>query len=286
MAVTFPADSTSVPVRNRARPLETDGSLEADKRRLYKAAKNMEALFLNQLLKAMRNTIPESEDDSGPGLGGGLGKGLYTEMFDQELAQNMSGLTPNSLADILYGSLERVLESCHQTPTEKAPGDIEISPGRQHLNIRSSRGEGVKTSRNRGSGAADSLAAYDNVIQGVSKKYRLDPELIRAVIRVESNGDPAAVSRAGAKGLMQLVDTTASDMGVKDVFNPEENINGGSRYLRRLIDDFGDLRLALAAYNAGPGTVKRYGGIPPYPETIDYIQSVLARMAPESSGRN
>ena len=109
MAVTFPADSTSIPAREQTRSLKTGDNLETEKRRLYEAAKNMEALFLNQLLKSMRNTIPRDDDDSGPGLGGGLGEGIYTDIFDQELAQEMSGLNSNSLADILYGSLERVL---------------------------------------------------------------------------------------------------------------------------------------------------------------------------------
>ena len=120
--------------------------------------------------------------------------------------------------------------------------------------------------------------AYDQfkkIIKATAKKYDLDPSLINSVILAESNGNPKAVSPAGAKGLMQLIDSTAIDMGVTDSFDPKQNIEGGSKYLRRMLDRFGDLKQALAAYNAGPETVKKYGGIPPYPETIEYLDRVL-----------
>jgi soluble lytic murein transglycosylase-like protein len=104
-------------------------------------------------------------------------------------------------------------------------------------------------------------------------------DLIRAVIMQESGGDPGAVSRKGAKGLMQLTDPTARDLGVGNPFDPVENIFAGTRFLARLIKAFeGNVKLALASYNAGPGAVEKYGGIPPYRETEDYVQSVLARL--------
>ncbi len=110
------------------------------------------------------------------------------------------------------------------------------------------------------------LAAY---------KYQLDPALIRAVIHAESAFKPGAVSKAGAKGLMQLMPGTASDMGVDNPLNAQQNIRGGSRYLAQLLAQFnGDLDLACAAYNAGPSTVTQYSGIPPYPETQAYVKRV------------
>jgi soluble lytic murein transglycosylase-like protein len=96
------------------------------------------------------------------------------------------------------------------------------------------------------------------------------------VIKAESNGDSQAVSPAGAKGLMQLADSTATELGVNNPFDPRANVLGGSRYLRTLLDRFGDLRLALAAYNAGPATVERHGGVPPFRETHDYITRVTS----------
>jgi soluble lytic murein transglycosylase len=105
--------------------------------------------------------------------------------------------------------------------------------------------------------------------------YRLDSNLVRAIVRAESNFDPNAVSQKGAIGLMQLHPETIKDLQLSDPFKPASNIAGGTRYLRQMLNRFnGDIDLALAAYNAGPATVERYKGVPPYPETLDYIQRV------------
>ena len=117
---------------------------------------------------------------------------------------------------------------------------------------------------------------YGDHIRAAARETGLDPALIASVIKAESNGDPKAISTAGAKGLMQLVDSTAQDMGVKEVFDPWQNIRGGSRFLRKMVDRFEDTKLALAAYNAGPGKVERYGGIPPYSETEQYVDRVMS----------
>ncbi len=117
---------------------------------------------------------------------------------------------------------------------------------------------------------------YDTLIRAAARRHQLDPELIRAVIKVESGFDRQAVSGKGAQGLMQLMPGTARDMGVDSVFDPADNIMGGSRYLRRLYDRFqGDLELALAAYNAGPDRVEQSGGVPRIPETVSYVRQVL-----------
>ena len=109
-----------------------------------------------------------------------------------------------------------------------------------------------------------------------SRAHRLHPALIRAVIKTESDFDPQAVSRAGAIGLMQLMPQTAVRLDVRDSYNPDENIGGGTKYLRQLLDRFnGNLPLALAAYNAGEHAVERYQGLPPIPETRQYVQKVL-----------
>jgi len=120
------------------------------------------------------------------------------------------------------------------------------------------------------------LEKYDHLIFKTSEKYNINYNLIRAVIKAESNFNPQAVSRTGAKGLMQLMPKTAYALQVKDSFEPEENIDGGVRYLRYLLNLFqGDLYLALAGYNAGENAVIHYKGIPPYPETRTYVQRVL-----------
>jgi soluble lytic murein transglycosylase len=116
-------------------------------------------------------------------------------------------------------------------------------------------------------------------ILAAAERYRLDPALIAAIIKAESAFDPKAVSWAGARGLMQLMPNTALMMGVTDSFDPEQNIMGGSRYLRQMLNRFnGNLKLAVAAYNCGPERVARAGRIPDIPETKNYVRAVMANL--------
>jgi soluble lytic murein transglycosylase len=117
---------------------------------------------------------------------------------------------------------------------------------------------------------------FEEIISETATRYDLDPDLIRAIIQIESGGIPDARSSKGAIGLMQLMPGTSSNLAVSNPFDPKANIRGGTKYLRQLIERFrGNLVLALAAYNAGPGKVERYKGIPPYPETRRYVRKVL-----------
>jgi hypothetical protein len=116
---------------------------------------------------------------------------------------------------------------------------------------------------------------YDTLIDETARSYRVPPALVKAVVAAESAFDPKAKSRKGAQGLMQLMPQTATALGVDQPYEPASNLRGGTEYLRAMIDRYGDLSRALAAYNAGPGAVDRYGGVPPYPETRDYVARVL-----------
>jgi len=116
---------------------------------------------------------------------------------------------------------------------------------------------------------------YNDAVESIAATHSLPPQLVHSVIRVESNYDPLAVSSKGAQGLMQLMPATARRFGVANAFDPVDNIQGGTRYLKYLLDLYnGDYRLALAAYNAGEGAVEKYGTVPPYPETLNYLTRV------------
>ena len=125
----------------------------------------------------------------------------------------------------------------------------------------------LKTGR---SGSRD----VDRLIEHYAEKFSLEKALMRAVVKVESDFNPRAVSRKGAQGLMQLMPGTAHEMGVSDPFDPEDSLHGGGRYRRKQLDRFGTLDLALAAYNAGPSVVEKYQGIPPFEETQNYVKKV------------
>ncbi len=126
--------------------------------------------------------------------------------------------------------------------------------------------------------SAERFHRYDTFIRGAASRYQLPESLIRAVVHTESNYHPRATSRAGAMGLMQLMPKTARALGVRDGYDPKQNIFGGSRYLRLLANRYnGDMVLVLAAYNAGAGNVQKYGGVPPFAETRAYVRAVLRR---------
>ena len=134
--------------------------------------------------------------------------------------------------------------------------------------------------------AAVPTAEIARLIDAAAARYGVDPALVRAVVRQESGFDPAARSNVGARGLMQLMPDTAAALGVSDPDDAAQNVDGGTRYLRSLLDRFGgDVRRAVAAYNAGPGAVDRYDGVPPYAETMNYVAAVLDGYATARTGR-
>jgi soluble lytic murein transglycosylase-like protein len=122
--------------------------------------------------------------------------------------------------------------------------------------------------------------AYDDIIAEAAGRYRLEPRMIKAVMETESGFNPMAVSPVGALGLMQLMPAVAEELGAVDAMDPRQNIMAGARYLRQLLDAHdGNVRLALASYNAGPGNVAKYRAIPPFEETRNYVKKVTALLA-------
>jgi hypothetical protein len=132
----------------------------------------------------------------------------------------------------------------------------------------------ARTAR-RGAPVRQDAKKVDQIIVGTAQRHSVDPDLVRAIVKVESNYNPAAISRKGAMGLMQLIPGTAQRFGVSNVFDPEENVDGGVRYLKHLLGLYnGNLRLSLAAYNAGESAVDRHNGVPPFPETRQYVNKI------------
>lgn len=252
-------------------------SLDSQKMRLRKATREFESFFLLHMLRAMRKTIPENGL-----LDGGLGQDMYTSMFDEELARTIAGTSRGSLSEILYASLEKHLEARDTgAKTEETPAETGLG-GNDRLRSPETDGTDPGPSAShrlpRFRVSADPvLRDYGPAIVRAARAHKVDPRLVYSVIMTESGGRADAVSTRGAKGLMQLVDSTAAEMGVRDSLDPHQNIEGGTKYLRQLLDRFGgNLRLALAAYNAGPGTVSKYNGVPPFRETEQYVEKVLA----------
>lgn len=255
-----PAARNPMPV-NRA---ESGGDVE--KANIERACQDFESLLLGSLLKAMRGATNAFGTDEKS-----AGSGIMTEMMDEHLAAAVAKGGGLGLGKVLMDQLASANDP-------DAPRRIRIAPV-PATRIPASGGapeEVLRTPESRSRSRVDDFA---DIISRAADKYGLQPGLIRAVITQESAGRPDAVSPKGAKGLMQLIDSTAAEMGVRDSFDPEENVLGGSKYLRKLLDRWnGNLEKALAGYNAGPAAVEKYGGIPPFRETQNYVARVLGRI--------
>jgi len=240
--VDLKTQSKFIPLKHIAKTKQMD--LQRRKAKLREAAQQFEAIFLSYILKTMRQSIPK-----GGLFPQGLANNIYNSMFNTEVAKQLAKRNEFGLADILFRQLAGKLQM-HQNNATEQPKSIRPT--------------------------IEKLKKFQPIIHKASKKYSVSQNLIYAIIHQESGGNPQAISPKGAKGLMQLMDQTAKELGVVNVWDPEENILAGVKYFRWLLNEFnGDVNLALAAYNAGPENVKRYGGIPPFKETQHYVQKVL-----------
>ncbi len=286
------------PLEKTAKGLAADKSQgeERDKKR-WKAALDFESMFLSNMYKSMRqSTIGEGNELTEASQG----REIFTEMLDNQYAslnaknplvagptgmQNaMTGIS-NSMAAQIYRSLRRAEGADKVTApvdmkkvavprfdgqAENADNTFSVAPFLAKLIGQHAR-DGKSTAV-----SALSDNALKPLVDLASRTYDVSANLIKSVIKAESNNQPLAVSGAGAKGLMQLMDSTAKDLGVRNVFNANENVLAGTRYLKQLLQRFGgDEAKALAAYNAGPTAVDRFNGIPPYAETQQYVEKIL-----------
>jgi Rod binding domain-containing protein len=242
---------------------------EQQKAKLKTAAKDFEAVFMQYMLKSMQETEKvDGQDDDGQGYG----KDIMSGLFNTELAKYMTDNSNLGIGNMLYKQLTgEDMDSGltgGQDAASKLLGNILSSDRIQQRVLQ-------KINAYSSGSVLENVGKYSDIINEASGTYNVEPNLIKAVIAAESGGQADSLSTKNAKGLMQLLDTTAKEVGVNNVFDPRDNIMGGTKYLKNLIDRFsGNMDSALASYNAGPGAVEQYGGIPPFNETQNYVKRV------------
>lgn len=240
---------------------------DAQKVKIADAAKEFESLLTEMMLKSMNKTsgglFGNSSDDSG------FGGDYFNMIFESKMAEMMSKKRSLGIADVLYkkitgGDLEQTFK--------KPEGTLPLSIDKIEVNKSVENLPAVSPNTK----AIERLNKYEGIINQAAEYFGVNKNLIKSVILTESAANDKAVSSAKAKGLMQLIDSTASEMGVSNVFDPKENIFGGTKYLSEMLRKYnGNVQLALASYNAGPDNVDKYGGVPPFDETQSYLKRVI-----------
>lgn len=264
---------------------------EKGKVKLQRAVQEFEALMLSTMLKSMRSGIPKS-DMFGDSYGGDMLEG----MFDIELARHMSRSSSLGMGEMLYKEI-----TGEELPRKILPAGTGVAPktGPPAIPVTTFVTPAVPPAADAPkaapelAGAASPIqpsepvqAVPDTVrrrvdtlgpiVREAAERHGVNENLLKAVIAAESAGQTNARSSKDAKGVMQLIDTTAAMMGVHNVWDPRDNINGGAKYLGQMMARFtGDIQRAVASYNAGPGAVEKHGGVPPYRETQAYVSKVM-----------
>lgn len=290
-----------------ANPIATSPALasgldDRSKAKLQKAVRDFESIMVGYMLKSMRSSM-STEGMFGESFGGEMLDG----MFDTELAGQISQNSSLGIADMLYRKMTNEHLPAKQsvgahhgaslTPVvpkvEKNEKTISGKDGTSPVATESSSARPkiptIRKETDVSIGAEQpvshlyvakaiekKLDQYEKIIQEASDVHGVSPLLLKAVIATESAGNVRAQSPKHAKGLMQLIDTTAADLGVQNVWDPRENIFAGAKYLQQLLERFsGNMEHAIASYNAGPWAVEKHGGTPPFPETKEFVKKVI-----------
>ncbi len=191
----------------------------------------------------------------------------------QAIEKEFSGAAGTTREDVEYA--KTLVPDIHTVPEVRRSTFKRLQEVLQAMRVKAGRAY----TRQQGATKPTQANNYDDIINAAAAKHGLDPDLIKAVIAKESGGNTTAVSKKDASGLMQLMPATAKQLGVTDTTDPYQNIFGGTDYLSQQINKYGDVALGLAAYNAGPGAVDKYHGIPPYAETKDYVKTIVGNYA-------
>jgi len=250
-----------------------DSALSSDAK-IEEVANEFEKMMFKMMFKEMTDSL-----ESGGFFGSEAGADFYQDMYMDNITSMMSKNQSLGLSDMIVRQLKNDYSSMPKSGSKPIlQKEVVINQDpivQENISAVSPRTvrqpqvvEAPKT-------LMDRLTQYEPIIEKAANTYNLDKNLIKAVIAQESYGNAKATSPVGAKGLMQLMDGTARDLGVKNPYNPEENIMAGAKYLKQQLDTFKSKELALAAYNAGPGNVQKYDGIPPFKETQNYVRNVM-----------
>ncbi len=258
-----------------------------DKEEAKKVARDFESMFIYLIFKGLRNSMLKKNNDHQEltDLGGDIFEDIgYLELTNQ-ITNDGNGI---GIAELIYEKLTgEKLDSkikYNEPVTIANKQNLQPKETRSSTQINQINFQLNKIERTLFNKTNSKIDAYEPIINEAARTYNIDKNLIKAVIKAESGGNNYAVSPVGAKGLMQIIDSTAKSLGIRNVFDPRENIFGGTKYLKNMLETFdGNLELALAAYNAGPGNVVKYGGIPPFRETINYVNRVKSFYAKFSS---
>ncbi|MGK9367370.1 transglycosylase SLT domain-containing protein [Melioribacter sp. Ez-97] len=243
------------------------------KSKIAEAALKFEALFTSMLLRSMNSATGELFDNGENEFGVKNNSNLFglpdgfDAIFEQQFADFMTKGKSIGIAEAVY----------KKVTGEEMPKTVRANSFNRTVKIDTKKYNTEFRSLKPAADSLNRLSKYEEIIDQASTEFGVDKNVIRSVILAESAAKQNAVSPANAKGLMQLIDSTAAEMGVRNSFDPKENIFGGAKYLAKMLRQYnGNLELALAAYNAGPANVEKYNGIPPFEETRKYVEKVIS----------
>ena len=235
----------------------------SEKQKMVEVSKQFEGLLTSMMLKSMNQSTGGMFGENS------FGGDFFDSIFQFEIANQISKGTGLGVAEQLYKKLtgENLTSKVLNTKFEPLQNKTKIEVTKNLSEIPTVKPSNQSLTR---------LNKYDDIINHASETFGVDKNIIKSVILAESSAKENAVSSANAKGLMQIIDSTAKYLGVNNVWDPKENIMGGAKYLSQLLRRYnGDLKFALAGYNAGPGNVDKYNGIPPFTETQTYVKRVI-----------